>query len=150
MGRRYSESGANGSNAVTTTNKTGLTIISNTTVRARLYDFSLGASGTPADNVMTYAVQRFTGDGTGTAVTPTALDPGDPAALLTSKSNYSAEPGYTTTLWQLGVNQRASYRWVCAPNSELVVPVTASNGIGFGALSPAYTSTTTFTAMHEE
>lgn len=148
MGRRYAEAGT--ITAVSGANKTMLSAIAATTTRARIYDFSVGTQGTPADNVVTYQVQRFTADGTGSAVTPTAIDTGDPAALLTSKQTYSAEPTYTTNLWQLGVNQRASYRWVAAPNGELVIPATASNGIGIAILSPAYTGVAGATVFHEE
>jgi hypothetical protein len=42
---------------------------------------------------------QFTTDGTGTAVTPAACDPGNPAAIGTAKHNYSAEPTTATVRW---------------------------------------------------
>lgn len=150
MGRRYSTNGTIA--AVGSSTKTMLDLISNATTRGRVYDFSVGTQGAPADNVMVYTVQRFTASGTFTAATMTANDGGDPAALLTSGSNNTVEPSYTANaiLWTLGINQRASYRWVAAPLSEIVVPVTANNGVGFGVNSPAYTGVAGTTIMEEE
>jgi hypothetical protein len=150
MGRRYSTNGTIA--AVASTTKTMLDLIAATTTRARIYDFSVGTTGAPADNVMTYTVQKFTASGTFTAATMTLNDAGDPAALLTSGSNNSTEPTYTANavLWILGINQRASYRWVAAPLGEFIVPATANNGIGFGVLSPAYTGVAGATLSEEE
>jgi hypothetical protein len=82
--------------------------------RGKIYDVLIGTNGTPADNYLQWDISRMTADGTGTAVTPQALDPADVAALATAKNNYSAEPTITasSSLFNVGVNQRASYRAV--------------------------------------
>lgn len=110
-----------------------------------IYDVLLGADGTPADNSITYKVDRQTTVGTGTATAGNPLDGGDAAGLLVETVNNTIEPTVTasTQFIELAVNQRASYRWVAAPGGELVVPATDVTGIGVRAKSAAYTSTTT-------
>lgn len=125
---------------------------SGTPRRGKLYDLAIGTNGTPADNFMEFDVSRMTVDGTGTATTPTLLDPADAAALSTAKANYTVEPTVTaaSSLFYIGINQRASYRWVAAPGSELVWPATAANGLVARAKSGAYTGTATGTFWFEE
>jgi hypothetical protein len=120
--------------------------------RGKVYDVLIGTDGTPADNAIDWDISRMTVDGTGTAATPNALDPADAAMLATAKVNYTAEPTVTaaSSVWQVGVNQRASYRWVAAPGSELVYPATANNGLVLRAKSGGYTSTFTGAVMVQE
>jgi hypothetical protein len=145
MARRYSEAGNNIS--TTSSLKTMLTLISTAAIRATVYDLSFGTEGTPADTSYQFLVQRTTAAGTGgAAVTPTALDPGDPAATATSVSGSTAitvEPTYTANVipWgPMGVNQRATYRWVAAPGGEIVCPSTAAAGVGARVLSGSGTA----------
>jgi hypothetical protein len=135
--------------------KTALSVFaSNTTAlrRGKVYDVLIGTNGTPADNYLQWDISRMTVDGTGTAVTPNPLDPADAAALGAAKNNYTVEPTVTanSSLFNVGVNQRASYRWVAAPGSELVYPATANNGLVGRARSGGYTGTATFKALVEE
>lgn len=115
--------------------------------RAWVYDVMVGADGTPADNAITYKLDRQTTVGTGTAATASPMDAGDAAALITETVNNTVEPTVTsaTQMFELAVNQRASYRWVAAPGGELVVPATNAAGLGLRAKSAAYTSTVTGT-----
>jgi len=133
--------------AMTTTYKTLISLTAATgatTLRkAWIYDVMFGADGTPADNVLTYKVDRQTTVGTGTAASAAPLETTDAAALITETVNHTAEPTVTTStqLIEIPVNQRASYRWVAAPGGELVVPATDVAGLGARAKSPAYTGT---------
>lgn len=127
-------------------NKTVGTLIAAATVVPRLYDFTISASGTPADNALVWTWQRMTADGTGTSVTPRSISysPGivaPVAALCTAKSNYTVEGTYTasTELFSQGINQRAAYRWVAAPGGELVVPAVAAAALGLLTKSAGYT-----------
>lgn len=138
--RRY----AIASNNISTTSalKTMLTLISTAAIRPMLYDFSLGTEGTPADTSYQYLIQRTTAAGTGgAAITPTALDPTDPAATATSVGGSTAitvEPTYTVgalPFGPMGINQRATYRWVAAPGGEIICPSTAAAGVGARVLS---------------
>lgn len=128
MARRYSVSGTDTNTASTTQ----IAITSAATVRPKIYDLLIGSVATPADNAWDFQIQRYTAAGTSTAVTPQKLDPGDPAALASAGVNHSAEPTYTANeiLLRIGGNQRATFRWVAAPNGELVLPATAANGAG--------------------
>lgn len=112
--------------------------------RGRLYDILVGTNLTPADNYCEYDITRAT-----VGTTPSAASlgisslssnfGGDPAdngnALNWIAINSSAEGGIaaTTEVWYVGVNQRASYRWVAAPGSEIVWPAvssaSANNGV---------------------
>jgi hypothetical protein len=120
--------------------------------RGKLYDILIGTNGTPADNYVEWDVSRMTADGTGSAITPNALDPADAAAAGTAKANYTVEPTVTanSSVFYVGVNQRASYRWVAAPGSELVYPATANNGLVGRARSGGYTGTATMKCLVEE
>lgn len=115
--------------------RTIATMIAATTKRGILDEFVVSVSGAPADNTIIWTLQRCTTAGTVTAVVAVAKDPGDPAALVTSGENASAEPTYTaaTEFFDQGVNQRAVYRQVYSPGRELVLPATASNGLGMKA-----------------
>lgn len=137
--------------AMTTTLKTLLSLTAATgatTLRkAWIYDVLFGTDGTPADNAMTFQIDRQTTVGTGTSLTPNPLDSGDAASLVTATGNHTVEPTITanTALLSIGINQRASYRWVAAPGGEMVVPATNVAGLGLRAKSPAYTGTATGT-----
>lgn len=123
-----------------------VTLIGTAAVRAGLYEYVFGSSGSPADNAVQYSFQRCTTAGTaGSSITPQALDPGDPAAVSTSGlATFSGGPTLTANafLAQFGLNQRATYRWIAAPGAELKIPATANNGIAVLpiAVSAAFTS----------
>lgn len=147
---RYAATGQE--NAVTTGLTTALSIARGASRRAKIYDLLFGAGGTPADNALRIVAQRFSAAPTVTAVTPAPLDPADPASITTAGENATAEGTYTaaTELIDLPMNQRASYRWVAAPESELVIPDTAGAGIGVRVSSAAYTGSFDATAHFAE
>src|ERR1051326_7450171 len=92
--------------------KTAVSVFAGATARrGKIYDVLIGTDGTPADNAVDWDISRMTADGTGSAATPQALDPADPAMAGTSKVNYTAEPTVTaaSSLFPVGVNQRAPY-----------------------------------------
>jgi hypothetical protein len=99
--------------------------------RIKIYDVMFGSEATPADVGILWQLQRSTTTSTSTAVTPQALDPADAAAVSVAQSNSTIDPSLTAGALPLTVplNQRASFRWVAAPGSEIVVPATASNGV---------------------
>lgn len=140
-GRDYSVAG----NATNTQSSTLplVGISGGTTVRPRLYEFTFGSSGSPADNAASFLIQRATTVGHSTAFTPVALDSGDPAAISSAGITYDTGPTLTANayLYEFGLNQRATFRWIAAPGSEFVVPATAANGIM--VLNPAVSSTWT-------
>lgn len=113
--------------------------------RFAVFEFVFGLDGTPADNALTWDVSRITADGTATSITPNKLDPADGAFLGVGKANYTAEPTVTanSSVWPIGMNQRATHRWVSFPGQELIAPATDANGFAFRVKSTSYTGTAT-------
>lgn len=146
--RKYSIDGQDTNTAATTL----LGLTSAATIRPRVYDLILGSDATPADNAAEYVLQRYTVAGTATAVTPQALDPADPASLAASTTGeaHSVEPTYTANaiLLQWAQNQRATFRWVAAPNGEIVLPATAANGVGIQVIGIAGAAVNTNAMIH--
>lgn len=127
--------------AVASPTVTLLTVVSATTIRPEIYDMILGSAATPADNAVTWKLQRFTAAGTVTSTTPRPLDPADPASLASAGKTVTAEPTYTSglILFHAALNQRATHRWIADPRGPLKFPATASNG---GGLYPVHASFT--------
>lgn len=119
--------------------------------RIKLYDILIGTNGTPADNFIEWDVSRITVASTATSVTPPPLDQADAVSVTTTTVN-SSQGGTISVpnLWYVGVNQRASYRWVAAPGGELVSPATSSAGFQLRTRSGGYTGTATGTFHFEE
>lgn len=130
MGRRYDFGGAQDASS---SYITVIGMASATTIRPELLRIQLGVTGTPADNVLQWLLQRFTAAGTSTGVVPLARDPADPASLATCGQNHTAEPTYTSAATPLGVialHQKNTYIQEFAPNYGLKMPATAANGFG--------------------
>lgn len=131
-----------------------LTAAAATPRRAKVYDLTFGSDTTPADSAFIIIGQRCTTAGTGTTVTPNALDPADAAvaATIVATGTVTADPTLTANAFVFpgfALNQRASFRWVAAPYGELIIPATTSNGIAFG-VSAATTTSFQFGAQFEE
>lgn len=128
---------------LSTSYKTIVTALAGATPRrGALYDIILGADGTPADNAIVINLARQTADdGTKTTVTANPLDPADAAFSGLARANFTGEPTIGVLLLTFTLNQRATFEWAAAPDSELIWPATANNGIALRAKSPAYTST---------
>ena len=108
-------------------------IVATAAVRPKLYDLMLGSPSTPADQAASWCIRRSTTASTsGTAVTPTPIDPGDPASISTAMIAPSMSAPTLTAgafLLQWAQNLRATFRWVAAPGKELVAPASANNGL---------------------
>lgn len=120
--------------AITSTYKTLLSVTAQTTSlkRGKLYDFSFGTLGTPADQSYEWDISKQTAASTGgSTVTPVPLDPADAACFTVGTANPTGEGTITATSsgFYLGTNQRASYRWVASPGSELLWPATNLAGL---------------------
>ncbi len=130
------------------TNLTIGEVIAATTTRGRIYDLLVGSDATPADLAGEFNMIRGTVSGTGTAVTPRALDPGDPAALLTAKQGTFVTQTKTanSSLLNVGLNQRATFRWVAVPDGEFVIPAVSDNWIGLECIAHGGTPNMNFTS----
>jgi hypothetical protein len=147
--RRY---GANGQTAAGST-VTILEVIAGTTTRGRIYDIMVGSDATPADVATEFNVIRGTVSGTGTGtVTPHAFDPADPAALLTAKQGTFTGQTKTATseILMIGLNQRATFRWVAVPDGEIVVPATSDNWVGVESIGSTGTPNTNCSISWQE
>lgn len=112
------------------------------THRLSVYDIVVGSVATPADQACKMQVGRTTAVGTeGAGFTPVNLDPAGPAGEQDSGTAHSAEPTYTANkeLLVFSVNQRATFRWVAAPGSELMGAATQNNGLGLKSKSSTST-----------
>jgi hypothetical protein len=147
------------SSATTATNGAG------TYRRGKLYDLLLGTAGSPADNYYEFDVGTITLGTTPAGITTLlisslsssfTLDPADINVTAAIHINSSAEVGIGSVVekWYLGINQRASYRWVCAPGSEILYPANSSatnpNGLAIRGRSAAGTANMTATVMVSE
>jgi hypothetical protein len=131
----------NATNTASTTVPLG-SITGAATFRARIYEFVIGSDTSPADNAGKVSLRRTSGNGTTSATfTPTALDPAEPASLAVFTTAWSGNPTITANsdLYQVAVNQRATYRFIAAPDGEFVIPATSGAGI---ALMAAVTTST--------
>lgn len=155
------------SQVITATSTNGTGTAGTILKRGKLYDLLVGTNGTPADQYMQFDVVRAT-YATSTAITTGGvlflsslssnfnLDYADGAAACNISINSSVETYLTSPieLWDVAVNQRASYRWVAAPGSELVYPAASSgagpNALSVRALSGGYTGTATVNVFINE
>ncbi len=139
---------------VTGTHQTALAVEGAATSRGRIYEFDLSAAAAPADEVLLWVVQRLSALGTpGSAVTPGTLDSDGPAALLSAaEGQYSPEPTYVADqeYFENSINQRATFRFAVAPGGEILVPASATGGVGFGASGAVYTGAIDVTAHWDE
>jgi len=132
--------------------------------RGKIYDILIGTNGTPADNVLEFDVIRATIGATVTvagsisSVSSNYLidtaDTGFVAYALINSSNEGNITAVSGEPWYEGLNQRATYRWVANPGSELVYPAVSSatggNGLALRARSPGYTGTATRNILFQE
>ena len=122
-------------------------------IRPSIYDILIGSDATPADNAYEFSLGRTTAIGTeGSGFTPVALDPLTVAATGDFGIDHAAEPTYTANaeLLDIGLNQRATFRWVAAPGGELIATATNANGIGLLCVTVAGSGVNINTTMMYE
>lgn len=131
---------------MTSTYKTLLETLAQTTgiKRPKIWYFNVGPAGTPAssDTDLHADISRATATGTGSAATATLLDPADGAPSASSKVNHTAEGTVTaaSSVWYMGMNQRASFSWQTNDVSQMFTgPATNNAGFVMRARSTGYT-----------
>ena len=124
------------------------------TTRGRIYEVVVGSVATPDDQAADFLLNRTTAVGTeGSGLVPNNLDPGGPAGAYDSGLGvFSVEPTYTAAkqLLAFQLNQRATFRWVAAPGSELVMTATQNNGAGLKTVTSTSTQAHGATILFEE
>jgi hypothetical protein len=98
--------------------------------RFELFDIFMGSEATPGDFAFLYTVNKRTGAATGgTAPAVAPLNDSDTiASTLVANQAPSANGAGSGVKLSIPLNQRATFRWVAAPGSEIVSPATTSNG----------------------
>lgn len=101
-------------------------------IRAKIYEFLIGSSATPADQAGRYQIARTTTAAPtgGSAPTIAPLEFADPAALASAYQSATGGCTLSTILMIVSVNLRATFRWVAAPSKEFVIPNTQYAGAG--------------------
>jgi hypothetical protein len=129
--KRFSISGNAGAASATAATAGIMKLEGTAATRAALYewDFGSAAGAAPVDQNYQLRLKRQSTAGTWTSQTPVALDSADPAAVAIGAIASTAAGTTGSVLMVIGVNARAGFRWVAIPDSELIVPATASNGI---------------------
>jgi hypothetical protein len=119
-------------NATCTGSTTRLSLTSTAAIQPALYDILLSSSATPASHVAQWQIKRFTAAGTSTNQIPVDLGSQDLTATGIGGSTHTVEPTYTANkiLLQLSVNQQATFRWVAAPDGEIIIPSATAKGVG--------------------
>lgn len=123
------------------------------TVRGRIYDILFGHGATPGDNTIRWQVMRAgTASATGSAAVENPLDPDAPASDILSEEEITASGTVqaNSEVLDFDLNQRATFRWVAAPNSEIIIPAVATESYFFNGSSAAYTGIARVTVMWEE
>lgn len=135
----------------------GTTFVSGAYRQGKWNDLLVGNNGTPADNEIEFDVALCTLGSTSYVTIPISsfssnymINVGiDPGFGFFASINSSAETGITANSekWYLGLNQRASYRWIANPGQELIIPAnssaTGNNALDLRARAAAYTGTVT-------
>lgn len=121
--------------------------------RGRIYDIMVGSVATPADQAAAFAVHRTTAVGTeASGFTPNNLDGAGPAGEYDSGIGaFTAQPTETANkqLLRWSLNQRATFRWVAAPGSELVMTATQNHGADLKTVSSTSTQAHEATVLFE-
>ena len=141
----------------TTTGATGPSIALR---RGKIYDMIMGCNATPpADNTIEWSLDAITAGSTFTyagivsSIGQQQLDSADANMATFAIVNSTAE-NFTVTAnsgkYYDGRNQRATFRWVANPGSEIIWPATSSAGYGLRARSGAFTGTVTANLFFQE
>lgn len=134
MARRYT-------GAVSATNTAGVqmfAVMAAAGSRFRIYDFVSGCESTPTDDATNLQLVRASAPGTAStsAAGVQALDPQDPAAAITFNLTWASAPTVSANpLLSVSQNTRATFRWVAAPDSELLCAQGTSNGISLKSIA---------------
>lgn len=113
--------------------KTILSWINGSTRRCRLLELQIGFnSQLTTDQAVLLEIVRYGTDGTGTSITPVALDPGNPAAIGTSKHSYTVEPTSPTIVvpgTRITPQQGGTLIWQLPMTREILAAVSTILGV---------------------
>jgi hypothetical protein len=117
--------------------ETMLQLVTGATRRAKILGFSVAfPSVTSTDAPATIELLLQTDAGTASAVTPAALDQGDPAAISTAQKTFTAEPTGSTVLRRMKVTPIGGTFVYHFPEGEEIT-MAVSTRVGLTINSPA-------------
>ncbi len=121
--------------------------------RAKIYEIITSSGATPDDQSALIECMRTTANGTELAgMIPNPLDPDGNTSAFDSGNAHTVEPTETALSRLLAYSQylRATYRWVAAPGSELIIPATTNAGINVVRRASTSAHLMTCTILFEE
>lgn len=155
MGQYHVDNGLAGTQqAMASTYKSVLEGLAQTTGlrRLKIFGFNIGPSGLPSstDCDLVWDISRCTATGTGTTITPVAIDPADGVAHSVWEANTTIEGTVTATssLKYGAMNQRATFSWQTNDASQMLIGP-ATNNAGFVMRAKSSTMITTVGASIE-
>ena len=97
--------------------------------RVAILKAEFGIDATPADATLVWVMIRTSTASTGSAVTPSPVNPADAACVTVAKDVLTASGTEGVILESIPLNQRATYTWVGYGEGELIIAATANAGI---------------------
>lgn len=95
--------------------------------RCKIYDWMVGSEAAPGDTALLWVIDRGdTALGTSSDAGASPLDMADAVSISDARENFTVNPTLGVRLMSVPLNQRATFRWVAAPGSELVLPASAN------------------------
>jgi hypothetical protein len=99
-----------------------LTLTAPANGRIKVVGLTIGSQAATAAAATAWQLLRLSADATGTAFTPTAVDPDDSASRATAKSTITANGTATgNPVWEFAFDAVASYTIWFPPNKEITV-----------------------------
>ncbi len=129
-----------------------LALVSNGSVKPKLFEIVIGTSITPTDNAGEYRIIRTNASSTGPqTVTEVSLDPDGTAIRVVAEGGTMTTDATETggALLVIPLNMRATFRWVT--NTKFIQGVnTADNGLALDVVAQSSAFLTHATMMWEE
>lgn len=146
MANQFSQ--PSGSVATSTTAKTVVSFITNSTTPILLIGFTFSSDATVATGQYLVELVLFTTDGTGTGGTPVKYGISQAAVISTSKTNYTVEPTTATVIDAFWIPATSLVSVLFPLGREIYVPV--SRVIGVRVTAPSGTPNVRATPIIEE
>lgn len=135
-----------------------MNLISTAAIQPEVTEFTLGSDAV-ASNAAKYAFQRGTtigawGGAGGAAVTPQNLNGNNTVTALVTANQGVCSTGPTLTanafVYQVALNQQATYRFLANPGSGIFLPSTAATSLNLVSLVSAVAFNTVGTVIYSE
>ena len=118
-----------------------------------LYEFIIGHDAAPADNAYQYQIANVTNENAtpgGGAVTPLNLVRNGRTSLSNAVEASTADATVTLAFLEIGLNMRATFRWIASPGSEMICDDAEDNGWGIMCIQAATAVVGNYTLLFEE